>query len=942
MRLNTSSSEKKLSKSPKEKFKELHTREMVKVLFYDETSLDFDKNLILSMSPTILDNIPKCNEYYIIRAPYGISKDDFSTFLYIYSNISYHSGQQIGSNTKKLFSILKLMDFFNNEKFNVQIITNIILPELNSNIAIDLIIFSYDKLCFFSERGKEADNAYFELFYQALEELSKNEMLIIKNIDKLKSLDGKIIEELIQKTFRNLIFGKYLIEKNDNSPTNNNENIPNDINQMNYFEENEVGSGDFNKKLKLEEAKNNQNNESVKIININNLKNLISFLMKINNLDNIFSLLTKEYMSLLSSESISELQNMPNPSFQVKIPVAIYENYYEEFPLDININNQLLTLVIFYKIGDKSINACIKLSRKKQEKEKNQIKNKENEKKNKSSFEILTFLTNSIVEKDKKILTIQSNLTSLTNSKSMYSILKIPHFHSEIKYSDITTNTFSNRNNENNSIKIVNNEKNDDDYFLITVQIKLCYIYSIISSYLLQDFDNYVNDKNISKLSKQLFILLLKNQKLNKKNENNLLKSILLWLDDEINIKEDISEIFYLIKWEEIDDDLIFELLIKYSHIILNDDSLENFFLEIYLNKFGQNKIVESVILKLFKAMKKIEYHKLFGRIKKDEKIIENLRTQKFKNDINLKELILTNNRRNEKNEIKKKYSSHYTQTDPDIHFNHEKENSTGNAQEKENCLIKKQDCFWNISKIKNYAKRKNITNNSKSNSFKDIIKKCNQKKLEIDKKEKKEIPKPNSKSSKMSTKIDKFKFNSISKNEDTIINPKKNIDFNNIINNKSINLREKEREHHIIKRSKSNKALNNQKKAIKENINISVMKKPDVKIKEMLIFPYNFSTIKKFQNNMTKMNLSKSPNLKLKSNIFNRNNKSSRYSNSNSHLSNRKINFDNNKYNTGRNVIKKGIEDNKITTSSKAYSENRVKINLGIIKEICFMNNKS
>ena len=33
------------------------------------------------------------------------------------------------------------------------------------------------------------------------------------------------------------------------------------------------------------------------------------------------------------------------------------------------------------------------------------------------------------------------------------------------------------------------------------------------------------------------------------------IKSILLWLNDEINIKEDISEIFYLIKWEEVDDE---------------------------------------------------------------------------------------------------------------------------------------------------------------------------------------------------------------------------------------------------------------------------------------------------------------------------------------------------------------------------------------------------
>ena len=327
-------------------------------------------------------------------------------------------------------------------------------------------------------------------------------------------------------------------------------------------------------------------------------------------------------MSLLSSESISELQNMPNPSFQVKIPVAIYENYYEEFPLDININNQLLYLVIFYKMGDKSINACIKLSSKKIEKNSNQ-KNVNQKNNNRHTFDILTFLTNVSVEKNKKILATQNNLTSLTNNKSMYSILKIPHFNSEIKVNDrINSNIHSNLyyDNDNTSTKI---DYNENDYFLITVQIKLCYIYSILSSYLLQDFINYVNDRNISKLSKQLFILLIKNNKLNKKNENNLLKSILLWLDDEINIKEDISEIFYLIKWEEIDDDLIFELLIKYSHIILNDDSLENFFLDIYLNKFGQSKIIESTILKLFKAIKKIEYHKLFGQIKKTEKILE-------------------------------------------------------------------------------------------------------------------------------------------------------------------------------------------------------------------------------------------------------------------------------------------------------------------------------
>ena len=231
---------------------------------------------------------------------------------------------------------------------------------------------------------------------------------------------------------------------------------------------------------------------------------------------------------------------------------------------------------------------------------------------------------------------------------------------------------------------------------------------------MLQDFDDYANDKNISKLSKQLFVLLIKNQKLNKKNENNLIKSILLWLDDEINIKEDISEVFYLIKWEEIEDDLIFELLIKYSHIILNDENLENFFLEIYLNKFCQNKnlmvgntvekAVEKVVLKLFKAMKKIEYHKLFGQVKKDEKIIENYRTFKIKSDINLRQSSKKILKKNEC-EIKteKKYCNEYTQTEPSCGS---RKGSPSLGEKTSYSDKKKTDNFFNIVKAKNLVKK--------------------------------------------------------------------------------------------------------------------------------------------------------------------------------------------------------------------------------------------
>lgn len=855
----------KINKSSSETY--LNTEEeKVKILFYDETSLEYNKDIITSMSITLLDDIPKCKEYYIIRAPYGITKNDFLEFMDIYAKRwQIKSGEKhIGNDCKKLFPILKLMEFFGNEYINVQVITYIILPEINSNIAIDLIIFSYDKLCYFSEKGREANDCYFELFYNSLEELSKDEMMIIRNIDKLVSLDIKIIEELMQKTFRNLIFGKYFIERNDNSSNNKNESALLDVNQNSYFDENELQSKDFNNRIKKEERIGMDWRDNKKIITTKNLKHLISILIKKNNLDNIFSLLTKEYMSLLSSESISELQNMPNPSFQVKIPLSIYENYYEEFPLDININNQLITLVIFYKISDKSINACIKLASRK---ERLKIFNKDEEKsKYKYSFDILTLLTNVTVKKgqEKKIIAIQNNLTSMSNNKSMYSILKIPHFNSEIiDNSNSTTNSYLTNcntnlisNNDNNSLK--NNNEKQEEYIFIIFQIRLCYIYSVLSSYLLQDFEDYANDKNISKLSKQLFVLLIKNQKLNKKNENNLIKSILLWLDDEINIKEDISEVFYLIKWEEIDDDLIFELLIKYSHIILNDENLENFFLEIFLNKFCQNKnlmagntvekVVEKVVLKLFKAMKKIEYHKLFGQVKKDEKIIENYRTFKIKSDINLRQSSKKILKKNEC-EIKteKKYSNQYTQTEPSCSS---RKASPSLGEKNSNSDKKKNDSFFNMVKAKNLLKNKNVSQSPPTSSN------INSKTKRVLKKNKivnNEIPKSKKKASKSTQK-------SFDNNNNKIIDKIINKSKENNSPFKPLNFKSKER--NIMKNSKSIQDLS-YKKGKKDNINkklynISVVKKSDSRIKEMLIFPYNFSVLKKFKNIDTSKNKSK------------------------------------------------------------------------------------
>ena len=71
---------------------------------------------------------------------------------------------------------------------------------------------------------------------------------------------------------------------------------------------------------------------------------------------------------------------------------------------------------------------------------------------------------------------------------------------------------------------------------------------------------------------KQLLIQVLKNKYLNKRNENDIVIGLLNWLADEINSKEDITELFDVIQWNKVSDDLVFELVMKYSHMITSDD----------------------------------------------------------------------------------------------------------------------------------------------------------------------------------------------------------------------------------------------------------------------------------------------------------------------------------------------------------------------------------
>ena len=580
-----------------------YSKPIIKFIFESGNELSFDKNTFLLIKPILSNNNNliikqlKSNNMQI-NFQNNITHEDLSLFLDIikYLYLKENKNKIVENIDKsKIMKIFNISDLFMSENFNMKFIKDILLKINYDDTIFEIIFYSYKKLCIYSEKKEEINNYYFDLFYQSLENISKKEQIVFNNLDKIKILDKKIIDEIIEKTFKNLIYANtILIEDNE-----------------------EID--------KINEEYESIDNNNLHIININQLNKLIQFLIEINSKkNNFFDLITSEYAFLLSKDSILELKNLPHPSLQADIHFSDYSFYCQEFPLDMILNHKKIVLIVSYKTEDHSFNINIKLKNHRINKirsinnvlEMDKISEEKYIEDN-SCFKIFTFLTHIMITKgpEKIIIATQNNLLSLSDSKTVYNILKISNFDNELR-----------------NFLIREPEK---EYFSVIVQIKLCYKYSALASYLLRQFKLYYNDKNICKISKQLLMLILENKFLKINNNNEMVTTILLWLDDEMNIKEDISSIFGLIKWEEVDESLIFELIIKYSHIIVGNKNLEKIFINVFEKKYNNNIAVLNILKTLFSVGAKIEYNKLFTQMKISQK--NNEIYKYFNSDYNFK-----------------------------------------------------------------------------------------------------------------------------------------------------------------------------------------------------------------------------------------------------------------------------------------------------------------
>lgn len=271
---------------------------------------------------------------------------------------------------------------------------------------------------------------------------------------------------------------------------------------------------------------------------------------------NVYDLLLSEYLRISSEESVKEIDSLGKPTFSVNLNKEM-KHYYEEF--NISFNELLsITIVVYYKKSDDSLNVSFKIN--------------PSNKRFLNSLPVFTFLsiTQFREEPEKKQIAVKS----VGSAKSLLSIFKINQFRQNF----LNTGTINSRS------KYSSGSGSSSKNLTLCVYLKICYIHSTLTNYILRNFDMYYKEAGINKISKQLLGIMFTQFKNIQNNSNRFLdedifvEALTLWLNDEINLHEDnLKDLLDLIDWNKVTLDLFCQFLMKFNKLIEHCD-MENHF----------------------------------------------------------------------------------------------------------------------------------------------------------------------------------------------------------------------------------------------------------------------------------------------------------------------------------------------------------------------------
>ena len=658
-------------------------------VFEDKRKYTLPGKQILKISSSYYYKHINNNSRNKIEVPNNITYEIFDEFIKVINEQINNENKYVIKDTTNLIYLFQLSEFFENDGFSMFLISEYLTCDdmkISKDDAYTLLIQSFNKLNKLNINDKynneeDLENTWLDLFLRSLEIVGINLFYFFEE-DKLDIFDKKIIDELYEKFFMNLISSNYLINLNENLNNNNeNEEKENEINADN--KNNIINNKEKNEKL------SNKFNKKDNIINLITLRKMVEYLMNRRAQSNFFCLLSNEFMKISSEESLTEINTLPNPTFLLKLDINDIDNYYEEFEIENIINNDehKIVLIIYYKKLEDSFNISLKMTNNDKQ------HNKNNKRLSSNKLDILTFLTASSIE---ELNVRQNNIKSISNNKSKQEIFKI--------------NSFS------KSLSFINKK-----YLTLKIYLKTCYIHSMLCNYLYYDFENFYNNKSIYKITKNLLSIIIVNRFQHNKSDKNMDKVVLCllnWLDNEINIKEDISEIIENIPWDAISLPLLFEFIIKCGKNI-SEKQLEHIFLNSLKgrnqNYKGKESFNQYIIKSLFVASKNVDYISLF---------CDNIKMKKFKSYDTINYERITQNENTQKNfNIKNKI---YEQSNSIKNINKIDDNDSSIM---ENTYMKQNKSTSNLHYIKIDNSKKNeivlnITKYNITNSSKEKISK--------------------------------------------------------------------------------------------------------------------------------------------------------------------------------------------------------------------------
>ena len=333
-------------------------------IFHDKRKITLPAKQVINISSSFYFNNVNKETKNIIEIPNKISYETFNEFIQLVGFTISNENKFVLKNDVDIIQLLQLSEFFENDTFSMLLINEYILYEdikISKNNAYILLILSFNKLNVNDKYNNEEDieNIWLDLFLKSLEIVGKN-LLYFFEEKKLDVFDKKIIDELFEKFFMNLISLNYLIDTKDNKINNfvrNQNDEDTDELKINNKEEKHENSLEKNKM-------SNSGNKKENIINLPTLRKMIEYLMNRRTQNSFFNLLSNEFMKISSEESLSEINNLPNPTFLLKLDINDIDNYYEEFEIENQINNeeQKIVLIINYRKIEDSFNISLKLT----------------------------------------------------------------------------------------------------------------------------------------------------------------------------------------------------------------------------------------------------------------------------------------------------------------------------------------------------------------------------------------------------------------------------------------------------------------------------------------------------------------------------------------------------------------------------------------------------